>query len=73
MFNNETTGCQVVLFPIFNELWISFRGTQLKTFEGLKKDLMTDLKFQLKNASYLRNNFVHTGFDESKHFLLSIL
>merc|ERR1719402_499870 len=66
IFDNSDTGCQVYMFQVFDEIWISFRGTQLRDMESIKRDLLTDLNFKQHQATYLpEDNRVHTGFDSS--------
>merc|ERR1712159_853423 len=66
IYDNSDTGCQVYIFQVFDEIWISFRGTQLGSLESIKKDLLTDLKFKQRQATYLtEKSRVHTGFDAS--------
>jgi len=66
IYDNSDTNCQVYIFQVFDEIWISFRGTQLGNLESIKKDLLTDLKFKQRQAAYLtEESRVHTGFDAS--------
>jgi len=67
ILKNETTGCQVYIFEFFDEIWISFRGTQVHNIEALKKDILTDMKIEQQNTKYFPQDIqIHTGFNESK-------
>lgn len=66
ILDNQHSGCQVYIFRVFDEIWISFRGTQLKDIASLRKDMGTDLNFRQRVSSYLPDdNKVHRGFDDS--------
>jgi len=70
ILKNETTGCQVYIFEFFDEIWISFRGTQVHNIEALKKDILTDMKIEQQNTNYFPKEIlgdvkIHTGFNES--------
>jgi len=66
ILDNQLTGCQVHLFRIFDEIWITFRGTNMKDIGSLRKDMKTDLNFSQRHPSYLpESHQAHRGFDES--------
>lgn len=67
VLDNQQTGCQVHVFRIFDEIWITFRGTNMKDIGSLRKDMKTDLNFSQRHPSYLpESHQAHRGFDESK-------
>ena len=67
ILDNQQSGCQVHIFRVFDEIWITFRGTQMKDIGSLRKDLKTDLMFGQRHPSYLPDDhMVHRGFDESE-------
>ena len=71
MITNDEIGSQLVIFELFREIWISFRGTQIRGIEALKKDLLIDLHMKQKSTSYLHHDGckVHSGFDHRRRFL----
>ena len=54
-------GAQMILFVIFDELWISFRGTQFRNTESLIKDLLID--FKIRFSMIKKDNFMKS-FEE---------
>ena len=72
ILDNQLTGCQVHLFRIFDEIWITFRGTNMKDIGSLRKDMKTDLNFSQRHPSYLpESHQAHRGFDESMPLFFS--
>jgi len=66
ILENQISGCQVHVFRVFEEIWICFRGTQVKDIASMRKDMKTDLNFRQRSTCYLpEDNQVHRGFDES--------
>lgn len=66
MIYDSSVGSHLVMFNLFGELWVSFRGTQVRDFSGLFRDIETDLRCRQKQTSYLPDVCsVHSGFDKS--------
>ena len=67
MMYDEDIGNQLMVFELFRELWISFRGTQVRSIEGLKKDIEIDLDMKQTLTDYLKHEtcYVHSGFNHS--------
>merc|ERR550534_678960 len=51
IYDNSDTGCQVYIFQVFDEIWISFRGTQLGNLESIKKGFTDRFKIQAATSS----------------------
>ncbi|CAG5113446.1 Oidioi.mRNA.OKI2018_I69.chr2.g7556.t1.cds [Oikopleura dioica] len=62
---NQELGGFVIIFQVFDELWISFRGTNSRDFADGVKDIQTDLKVSQVQPHFFPKVNVHRGFAES--------
>ena len=71
MMHDDEVGSQLVIFELFNEIWISFRGTQIRDMKALAKDLLIDFNMKQTVTTYLQHDtcLVHAGFDRSKFMI----